>query len=319
MTRNVLSQIPFLDHLPKDGRNIFLQPYYDDKEKTFKLFLQKGNNLSHVIAIPSKCCYWSNKIVDKNQDIFINFIDVIAKHFSFEPVMKDLFRIILDVCNLSTFVEKYFIYLDLFRKNKDVSISNMIVTDIECIFGNVRSLYDLLQNITKYLWYKENKIQLPESFEKMVNKKRKELKEKYEMAEPLINYYEGTRNFFYRCRKIRNGIYHRGTDIQVAFCLEDGFAFMKKGPLPIDPITSEFDIWPSEKIKKNGMVSILALIAYINKKILLDIDDFSNALSQSINLQKTISKNYNLYLRGPYIHHLIKSEEYLEQQWISIE
>jgi len=240
MTRNVLAQVPFLDHLPTDGRNILLNPYYDDQEKTYKLYLQKGDKLSHVIAIPSKCCYWSKQIVDNKTDIFINFIDVMAKHYSYEPIMKHLFRIISDICNFSTFIEKYFIYLDIFRKNKDLSISNMVVTDIECYFGNVRSFFDLLQNIIKYLWYKEKKIKLPDSYEKMVNKNRDEIKEKYELSDILSNYYSGTRDFFYKCRKIRNSIYHRGPDIQIAFCFEDGFAFMKNASPLIVPITSEF-------------------------------------------------------------------------------
>lgn len=216
----------------------------------------------------------------------------------------------------SVVVEKYLIFLDLYRNTKDVLTSNLITTDLEYFFGNIRSINDLLQSLIRDLWKRTSNKNLPNSFYDMVKREPNDLKRKYNLPEPLIKYYVDAKDFFLKCRGIRDGIYHRGLNIQVVFCTEDGFALQKDNPLFPNPLTSEFKIWPEEKIKKNGLVSVLALISYINKRLLEDTDAFSQALIQSLQPLPPISETHKLFLRGPYIHHLLKSEEYLEKQWI---
>jgi hypothetical protein len=84
------------------------------------------------------------------------------------------------------------------------------------------------------------------------------------------------------------------------------------------PFVSEFsDIWPQEKIKKNGLVSVLALMAYVNAELLKNLDFFSRILFFAMKPPPPISEKCKLFLRSPFVHHLIKSEKYLKEQWVS--
>ena len=315
VNRDELRKVPYIDHIPSNGRIVFLQPYLDKQDNTFKTFVPKGNGLTWIFAEPVECCYYAEKVIDESKDIYIKLIDTIARYYSFDSAIKTSLGILRDIENCSVVIEKYFIFLDHFRNTKDVLTSNLITTDLEYFFGNVRSIFDLLQTLLRDLWKRTLGISLPESFYRMINQNPENLRHKYKLPEPLIRYCTDKKEFFTKCRDIRDSIYHRGLNIQIVFCTEEGFALQKIPSFP-NPITSRFDIWPKEKTKKNGLVSVLALVSYINKKVLEDIDTFSQALVQSLHPPQPISKTHKLFFRGPYIHHLLKSEEYLEKQWI---
>ena len=103
MSRNVIIQVPFIDNIPDDGRVIFLQPYYDKIDNKFKLYLQEINQLTYVFAEPVDCCYWAEKIIDKKKDIYLEIINTIAQHYSYEPIINDLIRILSDIRNFSIY------------------------------------------------------------------------------------------------------------------------------------------------------------------------------------------------------------------------
>lgn len=310
-----LRKVPYIDYIPSDSRTVFLQPYLDKRDNTFKTFVPKGNQLTWIFAEPVESCYYAETLIDESKDIYIKLIDVIARHYSFDSVINTLLAILRDIENCSVVVEKYFIFLDLYRNAKDVLTSNLITTELEYFFGNVRSVYDLLQSLISDLWRRTSNKNLPDNFSQMVEPKSGDLRCKYDLPESLIKYYIDTKDFFVKCREIRNSIYHRGLNIQIVFCTEEGFA-LQKNPLIPNPITSKFDIWPEEKTKENGLVSVLALISYVNKRVLEDTDAFSQALVQSVKPPHAISETHKLFFRGPYVHHLLKSEEYLKKQWI---
>lgn len=314
--KNELRKVPYIDHIPVDGRTVFLQPYLDKEDNTFKMFVPKGNKLTWVFAEPVEACYYAEKIVDKSKDIYIELVDVVARHYSFASAIRTLLTIIRDIENCSVVVEKYFVFLDRYKDTKDVLTYNLITTDLEYFFSNVRSFYDLVQKLIQNLWKRASNKNLPNSFHDMVKQEPESLRRKYDLPEPLIRNYIETKDFFVKCRKIRDAIHHRGLNIQIVFCTEDGFAFQKNNPLIPSSITSEFDIWPEDKTKRNGLVSVLALISYINKRLLGDTEKFSQALIRSIQPYPPISETHKVFLRGPYTHHLLKAEEYLEKQWI---
>lgn len=310
VNKDELRKVPYITHIPSDGRLVFLQPYLDKRDNKFKVYVPQGDKLTWIFAEPVEACYYSEKIIDESKDIYLTIIDVVARYYSFGSVINTLIKIMRDILNSSVAVEKYFVFLDLYRKTKDVLVINLVTTDLEYFFGNTRSLYDLLQNLIQDLWKRASKRNLPNSFHDMVKQDPENLKHKYNLPKPLIKYYIDTKDFFVKCQRIRDNIYHRGLDIQAVFCTEDGFALQKDNPLFPNPLTSEFDIWP-----ENGLVSVLALISYIDKRLLEDTNTFSQALIKSIPPLPAISETHKLFLRGPYIHHLLRLEEYLEKQW----
>ena len=70
-------------------------------------------------------------------------------------------------------------------------------------------------------------------------------------------------------------------------------------------------------MKENNLVSVLALYAYLNQSFLGSTESFSESLKESVEKVSIISSNYKLFLRGPYLTHLINSDKYLEEQWIT--
>ena len=161
---------------------------------------------------------------------------------------------------------------------------------------------------------------MPLSFADMIKQDHQTLKAKYELPDPLVNYYVNSGIFFNNCKDVRDSIFHamhrsatKGSDFQVIFCTNEGFALSKKDPILQDIL--KWNIWPEEKTKENGLISILPLLAYITKEVLKNFDMLSDALTQAITRYPTISEKQKLFYRGPFNKHLLKLDEYIEKQW----
>jgi hypothetical protein len=315
----LLKKIPFIDNVPKDGRAVLLPPYFDDTDSTFKMYIPHKDKLTWMRAKPYLAWYYANSLVDESNDMYIVLFDNLARNFSFRSIINNFWRIILDVRNCGSIIEKYFIFLENYKETKNIEISFMMETDLEYFFGNIRSIYDLLQKIIRDLWKKEVGVHLPLSFADMIKQNHQTLKAKYNLPEPLVNYYINSGIFFNKCRDVRDSIFHamhrsgaKGNDFMVIFCTDEGFALSKEDPILHDIL--ELNIWPEEKIKENGLISILALLAYITKEVLKNFDMLSDALTHSITQYPSVSEK-QLFYRGPFNKHLLKLDDYIEKQW----
>lgn len=158
------------------------------------------------------------------------------------------------------------------------------------------------------------------SFRQIAQKSRQELQSQYKLPEAMIEYYMSSKDFFLKIRAIRDSIFHYPSEgtmqpQRFVFCDDDGFAVSKSNLFP-DPLGVSFDIWPQDKVKPNGLVSVLGLISYVNKMVLGDSDKFSDALVQAVPPPSALSESHMLFLRSPYVHHLLKSDEYVAEQWV---
>jgi hypothetical protein len=136
----------------------------------------------------------------------------------------------------------------------------------------------------------------------------------------MIDYFLSSKDFFLMIRKIRDSIYHyqaaRKADmISIVFCDVEGFA-LPESHLFVDVGSYASDIWPRKKIKPNGLMSVLALISYVIDKMVQATEGFSHALTASIVPLEPISKSYRLFVRSAYVPHLLKLDDYLNEQWI---
>lgn len=318
--KEILTKIPFIDNVPHDGRAVLLPPYFDETDSTFKLYIPQKDKLTWMRAKPYLAWYYANSLVDKSNDMYIPLFDNLARHFSFRSIINNFWRIILDVRNCGSILEKYFIFLERYRETKNIEISFMMETDLEYFFGNIRSIYDLLQKTIRDLWKKEGGAHLCLSFADIIKQDPQTLKVKYGLPDPLVNYYVNSGLFFNNYKEIRDSIFHvmhrsgaKGNDFQVIFCTDEGFALSKKDPILQDIL--KLNIWPEEKTKENGLISILALLAYITMEILKNFDMLSDALTQSITRYPPISEKQKLFYRGPFNKHLLRVDEYIEKQW----
>jgi hypothetical protein len=76
MNKDVLLQIPFVDKVPLDGRVVFIQPYFNREDNTYKLYFQREDTLGFVYAEPVEACYWAEEIVDETRDLFIPLLHI---------------------------------------------------------------------------------------------------------------------------------------------------------------------------------------------------------------------------------------------------
>lgn len=321
ISREEFVKVPYIHHVPADGRTVFLAPYIDKTDSKWKTPVPKGRELTWIFAEPVESCYYAESIADQSKDAYIEIMDVVARHYSFDPILRTSWMLLDRIVYCTVVLEKYFLWLSHFRKTNNVLLAYLVETDLQFLFANVRSSYDLMQIILRELWKKTGRPELKkDSFAKMVLMNRSGLEDKYGLPKPMIDYYLSSKDFFLRVRKIRDGIFHHRAMAQadmrsMVFCDVEGFALAEEH-LFAGITNSASDIWPREKVKPNGLVSILALISYVTKKMVQATEGFSRALTASIVPLEPISKSYKLFLRSPYIPHLSKLDRYLDEQWI---
>jgi hypothetical protein len=311
--------IPYISFFPKDGRAISIVPYFDEITKDFRLPVINNPNTTFVFADPVQSVYFAKELMNEN-DLHVNLIEFITTLWSFPSTMEILGGIERDIINCSSVVEKFFILLDRYRSTKDNMISNLMLTDIEFLFGNIRSLYDSLEVLIVDLTRKAHKkFILPNSFNDVAKLNDAQIMTKFQIDIPLLNFYSRTREFFSACRTIRVGFQHSRIDIPIVFCFEDGFALSKDNVYFKDPIVSQFKIWPDNRTKENGLVSVLGLMAYLNGTVLTHLDILTEALKATLPSQEPITRDYKVFFRAPHNSHLRKSGEYQDRQWIAPE
>jgi hypothetical protein len=317
------TKVPYIDHVPTDGRTVFLAPYVDKTDNRWKLQVPQGNELTWIFAEPVEACYYANSVADQSRDMYLEIMDVIARHYSFDSVLRTSLELLKRIMNCAVVLEKYFLWLNQFRKTKNLALANLVQTDLEFLFGNVRATYDLMQNILNELWIKTGRPKLKKSFATMVQMSLGDLRSKYGLPEPMIDYYSSSKDFFLRAREIRDHIYHyeptrNGKIGSIVFCDVDGFALPRDNIFP-DMMSSAFDIWPTNKVRPNGLVSVLALVSYVSKNALRATENFSRALLASVIPLKSLSLSYKVFLRSPYVPHVLRLDKYLDEQWIERE
>lgn len=275
-----LRKVPYITHIPKDGRSVFLQPFFDKKDKVWKQFVPQGTKLTWIFAEPVESSYYSEAIADPKKDVYLKVLDVIPRYFSYQSLMDIRFQIMTKIIFSAVVLDKYFLSVIRFRITKDVLVANLVVTDLEYFFANARSIYDLNQKLFSGLWERKTGIKMKTSFRQIAQKSRQDLQSQYKLPEAMIEYYMSSKDFFLKIRAIRDSIFHypsEGTMQPQRFvsCDDDGFAVSKSNLFP-DPLGVSFDIWPRDKAKPNGLVSVLGLISYVNKMVLGDSDKFSD-------------------------------------------
>ncbi len=314
-----LRKVPYITHIPLDGRSVALLPFLDRNDNSWKQFVPQGTKLTWIFAKPVESSYFSETINDPERDMYLKVADIITRRFSYQSTMDIRFQITTKVIFSAVMLEKYFLSLIRYRNIKDPLIADLVMTDLEYLFTNARAIYDLIQRLFSDLWQRETGIPMKNSFAKVCQKSREDLASKYKLPETMIEYYLLSKDFMIKIRSIRDAILHYSADSandpeRFAFCDEDGFALIKSSLLRNPGLS--FDIWPDGKVKPNGLVSVLALIAYVNKMVVENTDNFSDALIRTIDPPPAITESHKLFLRSPYVHHLLKADEYLKEQWV---
>ena len=185
-----LRRVPYLTHIPTDGRSVSLQPFFDANDDSWKMYFPQGTQLTLTRALSVEGPYFSERIVDPERDIYVKLLDTIDRHFSYQIAMDIRFQIMSRLIYSAVVVEKYFLSLIRYRNMEDrtdMRVSDLVVTDLEYLFANTRIVYDLIQKLVSFLWKRERSIVMKHSFREVVQQSSDDLRTKYRLPEPMIS------------------------------------------------------------------------------------------------------------------------------------
>lgn len=310
-------ELPYLTHIPEDGRSIVIIPYYDPDEQQFYAYIQHQGKL--VITRPvdlKQGTYLAKCPENGNLDCRLPFLETVLQHFSLRDVFVALKDIEQDLINALTSLHKYFVLLCYANEFKDFSGHLMISTEIEYAFGNHRAFYDRLNKVIGIVHRKcfSATASLPDSFHKMAIKSAQDLRDKYGFPQPLIGFYKAREDVFLRLRIIRDNIFHHGHTIDSPFVFHDGFAvsiedrFAKR--------LGDLNLWPDSLCKPNQLGSTLAILEYLARDMFNAMNTLGDCLLSCFpDPPKQIASGHQVFFRSTVSKHLASLGEYRQKHW----
>ena len=307
-----LEKLPYIAGIPAENQTFYGFPYFDEDREQYSIqYFNDNGGIISLYAVPVESFYYSKSKTEIEEDLFTEFFNILICDYSYTFADTLIDEILNDISNLSAIFEKYFIFSNHFSTGSDRYKPVLVRTEIEYFFGVIRSLYDLLQNLIKLFVKNYMKIELPNSYAHMFDNNKKIKSNWPKLPKRFIAYYNSTAKLFFTCRDIRDKIYHYGTTNQFIVHFEEGFGIDQE-LLSF----SEFNIWPQDKVKKNNIVSLLALFAYVTKDIIQNMNELALVLLEEFKPQnRFISIDYMIFFRGPCTEHLNKLDKYLDEQW----
>lgn len=319
-----LSRIPFVDTTDIQGRALLLCPFLTE-EGEWRGWLPSGDGqLIETTIRPVESEYYA-KSPERDDDIYFHFLNLLVKHSHWPEVGHRIRGIIDDLHNLGAIVEK----LNLFAEHRRLlsqKARRYAATEVEYLVTVCRSLLDLLQQLIATLW--NNKIKLinndgelvktskplPTSFRKMVfhdNSRMSvdDIKARYDLVQPLAEFYLECGPFFEILRSYRDHIIHHSSQIPMVFPSDDGFEV----PTDRRPF-STFDCWKDKDIKTNGLASLDNAVAYLIFNTLAICNEFSLTMQSNMGFPSDMIPGFNIYVRGPHNGALLRMQEVFESR-----
>jgi hypothetical protein len=302
----------FIDNPPTKGRSLILGVVYDYEGDGFALYHPTPEGVIKLYASPIKSYYLAKHLVEPKYDVYLQFIDKMFLHYSYEPVANVTMKILFSINTVLASFENYNIFQKLYTEEYGHQISELVVNEFLSFFVKIRSFYDLIQEQINELFKVKNKQNFKTSFYTVANMSESDLKEKYNYPETLIYYHKGILGHLKQLRKIRDDLVHKGMNLQVVFSFDDGFG------ISLDQsIISQIDIFPEDKKKPNGIVSIIALFSYYTLNLMNDLSHLVEIIPTFLDPEPPISNEYHYYVRFPFNFHLNNMLSYFKDQWFS--
>lgn len=239
-------------------------------------------------------------------DLHLRALNLIAQHACNAETAKPFKGIWDDLYHIAASVAK----LDLVMAHQsEVSgqAGRMVVTEVEYLAVQCRSIFDYLQRIIKALWlnvhHKANssspKRTLPDSFREMViggNHKPRtalEIEERFLIPQALAFVYARHASFFANLRKMRDAIVHKGSPTPMIFATEKG-AYIESALWPFSTMTT----WQPDEFEPNGLVPLKPALGAMVYLTLLAVEELIGTYALIVDLGSPLCPNHALFLRA---------------------
>lgn len=325
LTLEDLHKVSYLKLNLLGERIVPLQPCFHPETGWESWIPTKQGLIPIEIVDVANACYFAQHPV-KEDDICIDFINLIVKRAYFNDLVHFERGIFEDINNLSTSVVKINLFHQLWKKDKNLITERFIKIELEYIFMVCRSLYDLLQEVILKIWNRFQYIdttlqtkQLKKSFSKMVLYNNQlssstEIKKRFLLPQQLADFYARNGNFFNWLRSYRDKIAHSGENIDYLFILDQGFAIS----IDYEPF-KELHIWEQTEIIQSKLGSVRTLVAYAILNTLHALEDFSSVIQSIMQLPDDIAPNHKVYIRGESLYILKHLYKYAEgEEWVKM-
>ena len=304
----IREHLPHVDVDNLGGRTLLLHCVLGDDGEWLMWVPDGKDGLHKIIATPVEGCYFAKKPAHDG-DIrlfFVEFLDQRANYPETHSLARAAYS---DVQNLATSLAK----LELIFAVRDdwAGTGRMAATELEYIFLNCRSLFDVFQEVIVRLW---NRIQLldeslkkrnlPSSYRRMVlhgdNRMTvDEIVAKHQIPQQIATAYHTTSHFFEWLRQYRDYIAHSGKDFDCVFSVENGFA------VSVDAAPfSSMDIWCDANTLPNNLGSLKSAACHVILTTLHSLESIIIAFQSVIQFPPPVVPDYAIYIRGPNTKHL---------------
>lgn len=320
-----LDLLPFVDHVPTDGRVVPLHSYFDPSASDWHLYLEvEPGTLGRIAGgEPVYGCYLARSVADAGRDVEFPLGTLISQHLSFGTVLRQLWELESDIHQCAATLEKY--HLISSQRSQAHSLAGLLVTsELEYLLLLLRSLYDALQSlacsvtrlfVTQSAEPKRVVQDLPSSFARVVLKgtdliSSAELTGTFGLPKPLADWYESEGPNFQTLRDLRDGIVHKRKGFPTVFELSEGLAItISESPW------DEFDIWENAHLLNGRFGSLRALFASLATHALETTTRFQRAVRSSVQLPAPISREVRVFLRSSVTHRLVSCRAMIAQPW----
>lgn len=230
-----IEKLAYVQNRPVDGRPIIATIFYQDGR--FHLPYERGDELMLLESVDGqRTVYLAKEPAGGQRDLRMHVAELILQQTPLENAEKIAHAIAADIMNFGAILEK----LDLMFEHglRRLDVTQLVATELEYLFYNVRSIYDQLQRLIADIWQRtqvegRDKQQLPGSFRKVIihgnppeRRSSSQITERYGLPRGLADYYEAEADFLLLCRAVRDSVAHWGrsfTDGPI-YALDDGFA-----------------------------------------------------------------------------------------------
>jgi len=320
-----LQQLPYVKSLPRDGRLVPLQPFFDAEAGDWHFYVPHTNTSMIRLADGESVSgsYLGRTAADPSRDLHFPLGTLIVRHLSFAGTLTALGHLENDVHRCAAVLEKYqLIWAN--RHTSDLAAGLLIESELEYLLLLLRSLYDLLQRVVCDLLHRFRRIdnptrrgiqKLPESFADIVLRDELVLDataiaEKFRLPAPLAAWYHAEAGFFSELRKLRDRIAHHGHRPSTVFETPWGFAVD-----PSDAVWTPFNPFFVGPRRAERLASMRGVFGGFIRRALEATDSFAAVLPTLVELPEALGDDLSVFLRSPFGRHLTGLEQLSAQPW----
>lgn len=318
-------QIPFIEEVPKDGRTVFLLPYYDVEEDDWYLYLPvRPGELGRIGGGESVTGAYFSTSEAAASDVFFPLGTLVTQYISFPGVVGAWQELLHPVFQLCCVLEKY----ELFAKHKPeapLSVSHLASAELEYLLVVVRSIYDLVQKLAKHAASYvvnpedlETKLMqdLPGTFSQVVLhgdrlRKSEEIQETWGVLEPIADFYAAEAPHFALIRSLRDDFVHHGRGLQGIFEVDGGLGVSVES----DP-WKELPVWDREGwVRNERFGSLRGVLYYLASDALEMTTRYAEAFVSCVGVRPAVVPGCRVFLRHPFSGRLAAANEVMNNPW----